>query len=71
MEIRMSRKDALVIISKLPLDVRQAIILVIETAETQGDYHWNGQDSVFTDDANETLQHLADEIKRLDSSVVA
>ena len=35
--------------------------LVIETAEVQGDYQFNGEDSVYCDDVNSTLLQLAAE----------
>lgn len=59
----MTRMEAFVIIRDLPSDTREAIALFVETAEAQGGYDWNGTDSVFTDDANETLQCLAKEIR--------
>ena len=34
---------------------------VIRTAEVQGDYNFNGEDSVYTDDVNSTLMQLAEE----------
>lgn len=36
---------------------------VIRTAEVQGDYIFNGEDSVYTDDVNSTLMQLADEFR--------
>jgi hypothetical protein len=35
--------------------------LVIETAEVQGDYHFNGEDSTYCDDVNATLIQLSAE----------
>lgn len=35
--------------------------LVIETAEVQGNYDWNGEDSVWSDDVNDTLMQLSRE----------
>lgn len=35
--------------------------MVIQTAEVQGDYDWNGEGSVWIDDVNLTLMLLADE----------
>jgi len=36
--------------------------LVIETAEVQGGYEWDGEDSVWTDDVNSTLMQLSKEL---------
>ena len=38
--------------------------LVIVTAETQGDYHFDGEGSVYSDDVNSTLCYLADELSQ-------
>ena len=59
----MTRDEALAIVRGLPAEVREAIALVVETAEVQGDYMWNGEDSVWTDSANLTLYELAKEIR--------
>lgn len=43
------------------------IALVIETAETQGDYHWDDESggSSWEDDVHETLNFLGDEFRKL------
>lgn len=46
----------------LTADQRAALKLVIQTAEVQGDYRWNGEDSVYEDDVAQTLNELAHEI---------
>jgi hypothetical protein len=40
---------------------RADLKLVIVTAETQGNYHFDGDGSVYSDDLNSTLCYLADE----------
>ena len=38
-----------------------ALTMVIQTAEVQGDYNYNGEDSVYQDDVASTLNQLAAE----------
>ena len=62
-----TRADALNMIRSLPSEVREAIALVVETAETQGGYVYAGVEvgTVWEDSVNETLSHLACEIRSL------
>ena len=43
----------------------EALVLLIRTAEVQGDYHFNGEESVYEDDVSSTLYQLAAEIMLL------
>lgn len=38
---------------------------IIETAEVQGDYHFDGEGSTWQECATETLSQLADEFRRM------
>lgn len=60
-----NRHDALTIVKTLTPEQREAIAFVVETAETQGDYNWNGEDSVWEDNVCATLNSLAKEIRTL------
>lgn len=62
-----NRAEALSLIQKLPAGTREAIAMVIETAETQGDYTGMDADggSYWQSDVNETLSWLATEIRSL------
>lgn len=51
-------------IERLSPDILEDIAMLVETADTQGDYHlYNGEGSMWQDDVNATLQHLATEIR--------
>lgn len=59
-----ARRDALERLNRsLTREQISDLKMVIETAEVQGDYRWNGEDSVYTDDVNETLMQLSAEFK--------
>jgi hypothetical protein len=58
-----SRKEVLAQIGKLPPDLIEGIAMVIETAEVEGDYHWNGEGSTWEDSVSGTLNSLAAEIR--------
>lgn len=60
----MKREEALILVRKLPRDIREAIALVVETADVQGDYRWDGENSNYEDDVASTLNMLAGEIRR-------
>ena len=60
-----ARLAAMERLSHLPASVREDIALVIETAETQGEYQFDGEGSVWEDDVNQTLYALAQEIRKL------
>jgi hypothetical protein len=51
--------------STLSAEQIAALVLVIQTAEVQGDYHFDGEGSVWSDSVNETLWCLAKEIEKL------
>lgn len=38
---------------------RKGIAEIIRSADIEGDYHWNGEDSVWQESASETLQGIA------------
>lgn len=38
---------------------RKGIAEIIRSADIEGDYHWNGEDSVWQESASETLQSIA------------
>lgn len=59
----MTRTEAHEVIRKLSAKQREAIALFVETAETQGDYQFDGEGSVWMDDVNATLNQLAAEIR--------
>ncbi len=61
----LTRQDALNTLRNLPSVVLEAIAFVVETAEVQGDYKFNGEDSVYEDDVAATLNGLASEIRGL------
>lgn len=60
----MSREEAKAIISQLSMDIKQALKVFVETADAQGDYHYDDDagGSMFEDDVQKTLNHLACEI---------
>jgi 6-phosphogluconate dehydrogenase (decarboxylating) len=61
--MRMNRKEALAIVWQLPEEVRDAIAMAVETADVQGDWHWDGENSNYEDDVQQTLNCLAKEIR--------
>ncbi len=63
----MNRHDALNILRTLPKDILEAFALVVETAESQGDYTGgNSEDgSWWEESVSETLNSLASEIRHL------
>lgn len=61
----LTREQALLMIKTLDPIMIKAISLVIETADVQGDWYWNGEDSVYEDDVQGTLNSLASEIRKL------
>lgn len=61
----MERDEALKrLILSLSEEQTKDLQTVIETAEVQGDYNWNGEDSVYEDDVNSTLRQLASEFNK-------
>lgn len=61
-----NRFDALEIVRTLSPEQREAVCLVITTADVQGDYQHGGDssdDSVWCDNTQSTLDSLAEEIK--------
>jgi hypothetical protein len=61
----MTRQEHLKLIASLSKEIRESIAVVIETADAQGDWNWNGEDSVYSDDIQSTLSSLANEIRVL------
>lgn len=61
---RMNRADALKIVATLSPEQLEAVAMVVETADAQGDYHFDGEGSVWEDDVNATLRYLATEIRQ-------
>jgi hypothetical protein len=59
------RDRALAKIAQLSPEVVEAIAIVIETAEVQGGYVFDGEGSVWEDDVSYTLNELAREIRKL------
>ena len=60
-----ARKEALERLrASLTDDQAKDLRLVIETAEVQGDYNWNGENSAWTDDVNSTLMQLSKEFDK-------
>ena len=53
-------KELLATLTERQLDLLRS---VIETADVQGDWMWNGEDSVYEDDVASTLNCLAAEFK--------
>jgi hypothetical protein len=47
---------------------RKGIAEIIRSADIEGDYHWNGEDSVWEESASETLQSLASYFDNYDPS---
>jgi hypothetical protein len=60
-----NRKAALERLAKLSQDVIDDIVLVVQTAEVQGDYHFDGDSSVWEDEVASTLWQLAREFQAL------
>lgn len=50
-------------VAALTPDQREAVALVIDNAEVEGSYHWNGEESVFEDSVSDTLQALASKVR--------
>lgn len=62
----MKRDEHLARLRQLPADIIESIAVVIESADAQGDYIGSDDEgSSWEDDANRTLAHLAEEIRRL------
>lgn len=60
----MNRKEALEIVSKLDKETKNAIAIIIETADVQGDYiYYDGEGSAWEDNCQQTLDYLAKEIR--------
>ena len=59
------RKEALAaLVAALSPKQVSDLCAIIETAETQGDYHFDGEGSTWSDDVCTTLGYLADEIRK-------
>jgi hypothetical protein len=62
----MDRKQALDVLRALPADVLEAIAVVAETADVQGNYYSDESgESHWEDEANATLSFLASEVRNL------
>lgn len=61
----MNRDEAKQLMGKLSPKELEAIALFIETGEVQGDWMFNGDDSVYEDDVAGTLNGLAGEVRRM------
>lgn len=60
-----NREDALAVVATLTAEQLEAVAVVIETAEVQGDYIYSDDnESVWEDNVNFTLRGLAAEVRR-------
>lgn len=55
----MNKNEINALLDSLTPDQRNGIARLILDADIEGDYRWNGDDSVFVEDTQETLEELA------------
>jgi len=56
------------IMDSLTGEQRKGIAEIIRSADIEGGYHWNGEDSVWEESASDTLQSIAAYFENYDPS---
>lgn len=62
----MDKAEQQKLMDSLTLEQRNGIASIIRSADIEGDYIWNGEDSVWQEDMSETLQSLASYFEKYD-----
>jgi glyceraldehyde-3-phosphate dehydrogenase/erythrose-4-phosphate dehydrogenase len=58
------------LMDSLTQEQRSGIAEIIRSADVEGDYNWNGEDSFWEEDASATLNSLASYFERYDPKSV-
>jgi len=66
----MDKAEQQKLMDTLTQEQRNGIAEIIRSADVEGDYNWNGEDSVWEEDASATLNSLASYFERYDPKSV-
>lgn len=66
----MNAEDCKKLMDSLTDEQRKGIAAIIRSADIEGDYHWNGEDSVWEEDVSATLNGLANYFEMYDPASV-